>query len=151
MTTVAWDGRFFASDTQGDHGGLIVPTKKLMATPDYVIGGAGSYALIYDFWRRTKDMSLGSILDAGFGVTPDSEDDDDLPSIMIASRKSRNAWYMSGRVFVPIERGFHAIGSGRDFALAAMSLGKTAYEAVELARTLDVSTGGAIDLIELQC
>ncbi len=41
------------------------------------------------------------------------------------------------------ERPF-AIGSGRDFALAAMDMGATAKEAVELAAKRDVYTGGTI-------
>lgn len=41
------------------------------------------------------------------------------------------------------ERSF-AIGSGRDFALAAMDMGTTAKEAVEIAAKRDVYTGGTI-------
>lgn len=42
-----------------------------------------------------------------------------------------------------LERPF-AIGSGRDFALAAMDMGATAREAVEAAAKRDVYTGGTI-------
>lgn len=42
-----------------------------------------------------------------------------------------------------VERPF-AIGSGRDFALAAMDMGATAKEAVEMAAKRDVYTGGTI-------
>jgi 20S proteasome alpha/beta subunit len=38
----------------------------------------------------------------------------------------------------------YAAGSGRDFALAAMDMGATAKEAVELATRRDVYTGGVI-------
>ncbi|MHC8386779.1 Ntn hydrolase family protein [Pseudomonas sp. MDT2-39-1] len=41
------------------------------------------------------------------------------------------------------ERPF-AIGSGRDFALAAMDMGATAKEAVEMAAKRDIYTGGTI-------
>ena len=41
------------------------------------------------------------------------------------------------------ERPF-AIGSGRDFALAAMDMGATAKEAVEMAARRDICTGGTI-------
>lgn len=37
-----------------------------------------------------------------------------------------------------------AIGSGRDFALAAMDMGASAKEAVEAAAKRDVYTGGTI-------
>ena len=40
-----------------------------------------------------------------------------------------------------------AIGSGSDFAISAMSLGKNAKEAVEHAMQFDVGTGGRVDAI----
>jgi len=40
-----------------------------------------------------------------------------------------------------------AIGSGRDFAMAAMYLGKTAREAVEVACALDSGCGNGIDTL----
>ena len=42
-----------------------------------------------------------------------------------------------------------AIGSGRDFALAAMHLGKTAVEAVEVACHFDSGCGNGIDTLTL--
>ena len=49
----------------------------------------------------------------------------------------------------PITSAFHAAGSGRDFAMAAMHMGKTAREAVELACLYDIYTGGPITEITL--
>lgn len=42
-----------------------------------------------------------------------------------------------------------AIGSGRDFALAAMRLGKTAREAVLFAAEFDPGTGNGVDTLTL--
>jgi hypothetical protein len=50
---------------------------------------------------------------------------------------------------IPIKEGFHAVGSGRDFALSAMRLGRTAREAIELACEFDVFTGGPITVLDL--
>jgi len=44
---------------------------------------------------------------------------------------------------------FHATGSGRDYAMAAMHMGKSAREAVELACVYDIYTGGPITEITL--
>lgn len=44
---------------------------------------------------------------------------------------------------------FTAFGSGRDFAIAAMALGKTAVEAVRVASRFDVSTGEGVDFFGL--
>ena len=41
-----------------------------------------------------------------------------------------------------------AIGSGRDYAIAAMHLGRTAAEAVAVACLFDVSCGMGIDTME---
>jgi hypothetical protein len=51
--------------------------------------------------------------------------------------------------FMPILERFWSVGSGRDFALAAMALGKTAKEAIELAHMFDASTGDKVDVIEI--
>jgi ATP-dependent protease HslVU (ClpYQ) peptidase subunit len=45
---------------------------------------------------------------------------------------------------------FHALGSGRDFALAAMYLGKNAREAVEIAMEFDLETGKGVDCLEVE-
>jgi ATP-dependent protease HslVU (ClpYQ) peptidase subunit len=52
---------------------------------------------------------------------------------------------------VPIvmEQNIHAIGSGRDFALAAMHLGFDPVKAVEVASELDGCTGGGVDVVYL--
>jgi ATP-dependent protease HslVU (ClpYQ) peptidase subunit len=42
-----------------------------------------------------------------------------------------------------------AIGSGRDFALAAMACGKTASEAVEVASMFDSNCGNGVDTLRL--
>jgi ATP-dependent protease HslVU (ClpYQ) peptidase subunit len=50
-----------------------------------------------------------------------------------------------GPVFHPVnDYKFWAIGSGRDFALAAMEMGATAEEAVLLASKFDRKTGNVV-------
>jgi ATP-dependent protease HslVU (ClpYQ) peptidase subunit len=46
---------------------------------------------------------------------------------------------------------FIAWGAGRDYALAAMHLGKNSREAVEVACALDNTCGMGIDILELSC
>ncbi|OBR52335.1 hypothetical protein A6456_10570 [Paraburkholderia tropica] len=48
-----------------------------------------------------------------------------------------------------MEDPFHAIGSGRDFAMAAMWLGKTAVQAVHVASQFCSGCGMGIDALEL--
>ena len=46
-------------------------------------------------------------------------------------------------------RGYHAIGSGRDFALAAMKLGRTPAKAVAISHFFDVGTGPGIQEVSV--
>lgn len=50
---------------------------------------------------------------------------------------------------IVMEQDFHAIGSGRDFALAALHLGHDPVTAVRVASELDSYTGGGIDVVSL--
>lgn len=50
---------------------------------------------------------------------------------------------------MPIREPFHSVGSGRDFAIAAMALGKTAADAVALAMQFDPWTGGDVQTLRL--
>ena len=58
---------------------------------------------------------------------------------------------MYDRYPIPIvlEQDIHAIGSGRDFALAALHLGLGPVKAIEVASALDCYTGAGIDVISL--
>jgi len=49
-----------------------------------------------------------------------------------------------------VEDAFCAMGGGRDYALAAMFLGKSALEAVQVACALDITCGKGIDVLELE-
>lgn len=44
----------------------------------------------------------------------------------------------------------YALGSGEHFALTAMDLGKSAFEAIEIATTRDIYTGGLIRTYEIK-
>lgn len=46
--------------------------------------------------------------------------------------------------FVPIARGFHGMGSGGSYAVAAYMAGAKAKQAVEIACAIDVHSGGTI-------
>lgn len=49
---------------------------------------------------------------------------------------------------VPLDKPY-AMGSGRTYALTAMDMGATAYQAVEMAAKRDTSTGGTIRTYEI--
>lgn len=70
-------------------------------------------------------------------------------SVMILSTDGVRLVEGSGRV-VPIERGFHAIGSGGSAALGAFMAGAEARKAVEIATQIDAGSGGQIHVHKLK-
>lgn len=147
MTCCAWDGASVAADTQGVSAGMVVRRDKIFQASGRVLMGAGSYHQIVSYWRRIKDMPLADVLALGY---PDYDEDKDYPGLLLVdSGNPHLAWCIDGTVWARLH-GFYAIGSGREYAMAAMALGKSAKEAVELAARLDVNTGGDIDWVVLK-
>ncbi len=82
---------------------------------------------------------------------PDSQLNDDDRVDFVVVTPERKVFLWQGAAY-PQDMSLnkqYAIGSGRDFALAAMYLGKTAPEAVELAGRFD--TGTDSDGVEFIC
>jgi hypothetical protein len=132
MTTITWDGRTLAGDTQYS-----------------MFRGTGSKV----FHLKTGALfgSCGQIQD-GAAVRDWLENGGEKPKV---SEGFHAIMIEGGKLFtledrlVKIEhdRPFFAIGSGRDFAMAAMHLSKTAAEAVRVSHAFDPDTGP--DLTEL--
>lgn len=140
MTTIAWDGRTLAGDRQGNSGGLGYSVTKVRRTADNRLiafcGDIGVGVLMLDWLEHGGDRPHAQQTDrwvTALEITPDG-------SCWCHGRDAR--W--------KIEQPFFAVGSGRDFALAAMALGKSAPEAVELAARFDTGTGKGLDVFELR-
>ncbi len=139
MTTVAWDGKTLAADTRCTSSGLPYRVNKCCRLiSGALFAGAGTMSA-YEAVRMWLDNS-------GIGARPDNLKD--FTGLLI-DHESR-IWLMDEtakryEIFAP----FFAIGSGRDFAIAAMALGKSAAQAVELASRFDIWTGGPITELTL--
>lgn len=142
MTTVAFDGRTMAADTLAtDNWGLKERVDdKILRGPDYLAGTAGNNGAIKRWWAQVCQLDLEHVLAYGY---PDFDADRNDPAIVLADAAG-NIWRHITGGFFKVSRGFHAVGSGRDYALAAMHLGKTAAEAVRLAMEFDNGTGGDV-------
>jgi hypothetical protein len=126
VTTIAYDGLSLASDTQAS---------MLRSTAEKI--------------HRLKDGSLfGSCgeLQDNVAVREWLEGGGEKPKVS----DGFHAIHVRGGVIFTLEnkliamkqqRDFFAVGSGRDFAMAAMHLGKTAAEAVKVSHLFDVDTG----------
>ena len=143
MTTIAFDGRNMAADTLSvDDWGLIDHTPdKIKRGVDFLCGGAGDLGQIEAWWAAASSLTLAGVLQYGY---PDYEKGGNDPGILLVSTAGEIWSLISAGIFTRQHRGYHAIGSGRDYALAAMHLGKTAKRAIEVAMAFDNHTGGSI-------
>lgn len=142
MTCIAWDGKTLAADKAATNVGYMRRVTKIFRVPEGLVGfaGDGDYALEFLEW-----FNNGRVV----ADYPKSLADGAVGAIFIDQDK--RCW---GYTKVPYpqlcEDAFDALGSGRDYALAAMYLGKTAKEAVEVAIALDNGCGKGIDVLEIK-
>lgn len=145
MTVICWDGHTLAADKRA--GGNDMPrtvTKIRRAKNGSLIGCTGT---------ACGDMELMAWYEAGADADkfPAIHRDNAQSSHMIEITPDRKVrMYMNCPFPATFEDGNHAIGSGRDFAMAAMHIGKNAREAVEVAIALTATCGNGIDTLTLE-
>lgn len=140
MTVVAWDGKSIAADKQATCSGMKVLTTKLMRLDTGVVlawtGSWDSSIAMVDWWKsgaKKEDF-------------PKSQQDKDRWSRLIVADANSVIFYEQEPSAMNVEAPFMAWGTGQDFAMAAMVLGKTAREAVELASNLSNTCGLGVDV-----
>ena len=144
MTCIAWDGKTLAADKRTNYATSITTTTKIERMPDgALIGCAGNAA---------KSAALRAWFRDGRAVEkyPAAQlvDETTVDCICIEP-DGRCHVYQSTPHPVLIEERFFSFGCGSNYALAALYLGKTAREAVEVACALDSGCGNGIDTLEL--
>lgn len=154
MTTVAIKDNSVACDSQVTVGYTIssLEGEKVAKINGCIVAGAGSYSQVIKFRQWFTEHSDALI----------AQQDNPTVNIPLPQALQEGEFYgvvlypdgdlilYEGRtdVGIPQKQPF-TIGSGSDFALAAMKSGKTAKEAVEIAISLDVFSGGDIKVYEL--
>jgi hypothetical protein len=144
MTTIAYDGRYLAADTQAqrDNNRSNIKCRKLRLV------GAFAYAVHGD-WHPV----LGNLIKwHEAGAKPG-----DLPqhgggSLTIVNVISGCVWAVAGpqMPYLDEEGAPWGCGSGGDIALGAMTQGATAMEAVAAAMRYDTGTSGDVEFIDLR-
>lgn len=142
MTVIAWDGKTLAADKQSTSNGMARTTSKIHRVRDGLLAltGAGGhgYALLAWF-NGARDPA----------AWPRVQDAEDEGSVIHFTRDGVFVYGGNGcGVGEPVEDPFIAFGSGRDYAMAAMHLGKSPREAVEIACLFDINCGCGIDVLE---
>lgn len=145
MTIIAWDGTTLAADKQSTTVGYGATVTKIFRVRNGLLGIAGNGAHGMAIMRWINE-----------GCDPDKwpkpvDEANSADCLFISNQREIFEFFgSSGAYPVQYEDRYNATGSGRDYALAAMYLGKTAREAVEVACALDVNCGKGIDTLELE-
>lgn len=143
MTVCCWDGKTLAADRMGDAGGLKRSVTKIRRFDGGLFGSAGSASRGAEIFAWIASGADPARVPA-FQVSAE-----EYESVMVV-RNDRTVWiYTCSPYPFQMEDPFHAIGSGRDFAMAAMYLGKTAEQAVHVASQFCSGCGMGIDTLEL--
>ena len=142
MTVVAWDGRTLAADKRACNGTLIHTTTKIFRVGGALAAYSGPAAAGEELLAWFRDGAVPAEL-------PESQRDDERGGKLLVIDATGIRVYEGTPYPLRFEGPHFAIGCGRDFAMAAMYLGKTAAEAVAVACALDSGCGNGIDTLEL--
>jgi 20S proteasome alpha/beta subunit len=146
MTILAWDGKILAADKRIVSNGLARTTTKIFRLSDgCLFGGSGDISFI---------MQMKVWVENGCSVTdfPIAQRDQEDWQVCIIIDADGLRLYERTPHSIRFDDATYACGSGRDYAVAAMHLGKTAKEAAEIACLFDIHCGNGIDTLELlQC
>ena len=137
MTVIAWDGETLAADQRASLGSFYRTTQKIFVVRDCLVGYAGDsdYAEALLEWYRTG---------ADPEKYPNMDNKDAWRSLLVIEPSKKILKYERTPYPVRFPHQQFAIGSGRDFAMMAMRLGKTAAEAVELTAEFDSGCGNGV-------
>lgn len=130
MTTVAWDGKTLAVDSQITTGQIRRRGRKMFVITDgSIMAGSGTF---------TQVLLMKDWLDSDRVDKPPARLND-AHAIWI---NKDGAFYVDENLRpMPIEENRGAIGSGAEIAQAALDMGLTAVEAVKLACRRDIHSG----------
>lgn len=142
MTVIAWDGKTLAADRRALLSGVPMAVTKIFKVGDNLAGFSHTMSRGLALVQWLKDG-------ANAAAFPKPEDKDDYANLLVVSPGGALFKYENSPNPIIYEPGQQfAMGSGRDFALMAMLLGKTAREAVDLTCGLTVECGNGIDTLE---
>lgn len=149
MTCIAWDGKTLSADKRVTIGGLTRTVTKIFRNgANELLCQAGDATL-------SKEITAWYIAGAAPDKYPEScRDKDDWPGLVVIKKERGCPAQIMRYERTPfpyrIEDKHFALGSGRDYALVAMHLGKSAKEAVEIACLFDSGCGNGIDTLDFE-
>lgn len=144
MTCIAWDGKTLAADKRACYGCMISTVTKIHRVRGLLCGGSGDLDLI----GQMVDWLAAGREPSRFPAA--QRDKDSYVPFLVIERDGTSSLYERTPSPIRYEQPQIAIGSGREFARAAMLLGQDARGAVEVACQLDHACGNGIDTLTLE-
>ena len=157
MTTIAWDGETIAADSQDTYNDMKTLSSQKLFRIDWDDGtadilataGHGSAGMVFIEWYEgNPELDIDpQEYKLAINDTNLVDWDDDF-HILVWNDDGLfevDRYYKMSKVDEP----FFAVGSGACAALGAMHMGATAKEAVEIAKKIDLYTGGKVKTLTL--
>jgi len=148
MTTIAFDGKTIASDSQSSMDGIVVSRQeqKVFTGEDWTVNGRHVIAAGMSGDCGVEE-EVFNVMSVGLDFMSDFSPQIEFYALLVVG-ENESYFVMkpreSTRASVMLQRGMFAIGSGDVIAITAMHLGKTAAEAVQIAIELDTRSGGDV-------
>lgn len=140
MTTIAANRKCMAGDQKVTDDDTYFRTRKIRRIGKCIVGAAGTGPACIKFlrWLEKADPNADP---------PKFGKDDELAALVLTPK----GLFVYDTSCEPEEilDGFYAVGSGKQAALAAMHLGCDPGKAVEIAATVDTSTGLPVEVLTL--
>lgn len=143
MSVIAWDGATLAADKRGSGGTSILTTTKIFRINDCLVGYTGQLVFgeqILAWFKAGENIA---------DFPPSQRDKDDWALLLVVRPDGKLQIYERTPYPATYEDKLFAVGSGADYALAAMHCGKTAAEAVALTNLLNSSCGNGVDILRI--
>lgn len=144
MTVIAWDSKTLAADKLCVYGNTKTIVTKIHRMPGgELVGCAGdlTFCLALIEWVKQGRKPVD--------FPTHGRDKDDWQPLLVIETDGSPSFYERTPYPVRYEQRNVAFGSGKEYALAAMHLGKTAREAVAVAIELTSTCGMGIDELRL--
>lgn len=142
MSVIAWNGYSLCTDRRATSHAVHTVTKSKKISDTTVVAWVGS---------QDQGLALCAWYEAGAHIKdyPKFQSSDNWTTLIVAT-KDQCISYNQEPYPIIVEEEYFAFGSGAAYALAAMSLGYSAYEGVEAAAKFDNNCGNGIDIYVLE-
>lgn len=141
MTTICFDGSVLAADKRSCGGNGTMTVTKIRRINGSLVGCAGNSAIANEVMAWFERGAVPA------DFPPAQRDENDSVGMLVVEKSGAVYKFERSPYPIRLEESCVAIGSGGDYARAAMALGKTAAEAIDVAAMFDPGTGNGVDTL----